>query len=74
MDDTSLPDEIRRMSVSDRLLLVEGIWDSIVEECQGLPLTSAQQDELDRRLNNSEAEVLEGIPWDEFVRRLRAKT
>ena len=39
---------IERLSVEERLSLVEEIWDSIAE---ATPLTEAQREELDRRMN-----------------------
>ena len=43
-------DEIRRLSVAERLKLVEDIWDSIVEATGDPALTEAQRLELRRRL------------------------
>jgi putative addiction module component (TIGR02574 family) len=40
----------RQLSVEDRLALAQQLWDSIAEEVNRLPLTSAQQQEIDRRL------------------------
>lgn len=43
-------DEIRRLPVSERLKLVEDIWDSIVETSRDPAITEAQRLELRRRL------------------------
>jgi len=40
-----------KLSVPERIQLVEDIWDSIAEVPEELPLTAAQQAELDRRLD-----------------------
>jgi putative addiction module component (TIGR02574 family) len=45
-----LPDEIRVLSVDDRLRLAEQIWDSVVDDQAQFELTSAQKSELERRL------------------------
>ncbi len=42
---------IDRLSVADRLILVEELWDSIAA---ATPLTDAQRAELDRRLADHE--------------------
>lgn len=41
--------EIASWSVDERLRLVEAIWDTIAAAPQNLELTTAQQDELERR-------------------------
>jgi putative addiction module component (TIGR02574 family) len=41
---------IDQLSVADRILLVEEIWDSIVATPEQVPLTEAQIAELDERL------------------------
>jgi len=54
MADSSLPPEIRELPVSERIDLVEAIWDSIVEDQGRVELTDAQKAELDRRLAKRE--------------------
>ena len=49
MPQSSLPPEIRDLPVSERVMLVERIWDSIVEDEGAFELTDAQKAELDRR-------------------------
>ena len=41
--------EIQALSVSDRLQLLEEIWDSLVETPEAVPVTDAQRRELARR-------------------------
>ena len=57
--------EILRLSVPDRIELVEAIWDSIVKNPGALPVTEAQQHELDRRLAEYRASPEEGRTWEE---------
>lgn len=52
---------IERLSVEERISLVEEIWDSIAE-CT--PLTEAQRLELDRRLQDHEANPDDVVPWE----------
>lgn len=59
--------EYVKLSVPERIQLVEDIWDSIAEMPEELPLTEAQQVELDRRLNAYRLNPEEGSPW-EYVR------
>ena len=53
---------IERLSVEERLALVEELWDSIAE---ATPLTSAQHAELERRLAEHEANPGDVISWEE---------
>lgn len=56
---------IDRLSVEDRLLLVEEIWDSIAQTQQTVPLTESQQQELDRRLRDHEQTPDDVVSWEE---------
>ena len=52
---------IERLSVEERISLVEEIWDSIAE---ATPLTEAQRLELDSRLEDHEANPNDVVPWE----------
>ncbi|MEX2198410.1 MAG: addiction module protein [Burkholderiales bacterium] len=52
---------IERLSVEERIALVEEIWDSIAE---ATPLTQAQRRELDRRLQDHEANPDDAVSWE----------
>lgn len=70
MTDSTLPPEIRSLSISQRLDLVEQIWDSIFEDEDAFELTAAQSAELDRRICLHEESPDRGIPWEEVKKRL----
>jgi putative addiction module component (TIGR02574 family) len=70
MAPSSLPPEIRELPVSDRIDLVEQIWDSILEDQDEFDLTDAQRAELDRRLAAHESASNRGVPWEEVKKRL----
>lgn len=57
-------EEIRKLPVEERLQLVEDIWDTIVNEHADLPLTPAQEKELDRRLAAHRADPDTAQPWE----------
>ena len=46
--------DIAELSIAERIQLAEDLWDSILEQQEQLPLSPAQQQELDRRLENYE--------------------
>jgi putative addiction module component (TIGR02574 family) len=68
--DTNPLSEILKLSVSERIQLVEDIWDSIAAETDTLPLTDAERAELDRRLADAEANPGVGTPWGDVKARL----
>ena len=57
--------KILKLDVSDRIELVEAIWDSIVENPGALPFTEAQKHELDRRLAEYRVNPKAGRTWEE---------
>ena len=63
---------ILQLSVAERIQLVEDIWDSIVAMPESLPVTEAQQQELDRRLEAHRANPTAGVPWHEVKKRIRS--
>jgi putative addiction module component (TIGR02574 family) len=62
---------IDRMSVPERLSLIEEIWDSIVAAQETFPIPEWHKQELDRRLAACEANPDAGSPWEEVKARLR---
>jgi putative addiction module component (TIGR02574 family) len=62
---------IDRLSVAERLLRVEEIWDSIADEGNDLPLTESQKADLDRRIAAYDADRTAGSTWEEVKARLR---
>jgi putative addiction module component (TIGR02574 family) len=58
------------MPLSERLDLVEQIWDSILEDERQFQLTDAQKAELDRRLALHESSPGRGDSWETVRARL----
>ncbi len=58
------PIDLRGLSVSERMQLVEDLWDSIAAETGELPLTEAQTLELERRLAEMERDPESGETWE----------
>ena len=63
--------EIRKLSLAERILLLEEVWDSIADEPEAWELTQDQQDELDRRVSAYEANPKNTFTWDEVKAGLR---
>ena len=55
-------DDICRLSPEERLALISQLWDSLGED--QVPLTPAQEAELERRLSQLEDDRKHGVSWD----------
>ncbi|MBW4660399.1 MAG: addiction module protein [Drouetiella hepatica Uher 2000/2452] len=62
--------EISQLSIAERIQLAEDLWDSILERQDELPLSDAQKQELDRRLENYQQSPTSGSTWEEVKQRL----
>ncbi len=67
-------DEIRKLSVPEKLALVEEIWDSISRDPVSMPISEAQLVEARRRLSEHDSDPTTAVPWEEAEARLRSKT
>ena len=63
--------EIDELTADERLDLIERLWDSLRAAPGNLPLTKAQEAELDRRLDELDRDGPSGIPWDEVAQQIR---
>ena len=63
MSSVSIP-EILKLSVAERIRLIEAIWDTIEASPDSLPLTDAQRQELDRRLADHQDHPNEARSWE----------
>jgi putative addiction module component (TIGR02574 family) len=62
--------DISELSIAERIQLAEDLWDSILEQQEELPLSQAQQQELDRRLENYKKNPTNGSSWEDVKKRL----
>lgn len=63
---SNLTEEAKKLSIAERINLVEEIWDSIAEENGCFELSEAQKEELDRRLESFRADPSRGRTWEEI--------
>ena len=72
---TNLPTQINvsELSLPERILLVQDIWDSIVAEQVTVGLSDAQEAELDRRLEEHKNSPGDVVPWQDVKESLREK-
>jgi len=70
---SSLLDEIRKLSLSERIQLVEDVWDSIAAEGEEFPIPESHRVELARRREEHRQNREDVIPWEEVRRQLWAE-
>lgn len=64
---------IDRLSIAERIILVEEIWDSIAAEEPTPELSDSLRDELDRRISAHEADPASGASWPEVKARILSR-
>jgi putative addiction module component (TIGR02574 family) len=62
--------KILKLPVEERLRLIESIWDSIAADPSCVPLTDAQREELDRRLDDLDVDGPSGLPAEQVLAKL----
>lgn len=65
MTTTNLTAAIRKLSIEERLQLIEEIWDSLDDEQDAPGLTEAQRLELDRRLDDAGRFPEDSMDWED---------
>ena len=63
-------DQLRRLPVSERIQLVEDLWDTIAVDSDSVRLSGAQATELDRRLDRFDESPNEGVEWGTLKSRI----
>ena len=61
---------IDQLSLAERILLVEEIWDGIAAEGEALEVLQSHKDELDRRIAEHAADPNSGASWKDVKNQL----
>jgi putative addiction module component (TIGR02574 family) len=69
LDETSIVD----LSPSEKLQLVEDLWDDLAATPEVVPVHDWQKDELDRRKANVLRNPASGLSWQEIQSRVRSR-
>ena len=70
---STLLDEIRNLSLAERIQLVEDVWDSIAAEAEEFPLPDSHREELAHRREEHRRSPEDVVPWEEVRRQLWAE-
>lgn len=63
--------DLLELSVSERILPVESLWESIAMQPENMPMAKARREGLDRRLAALQRGELKTTAWEDVRRRLR---
>ena len=63
--------QVDKLSINERLLIVESIWDSILSAQNSLEVSEQQKDELDKRYKDYKENPEDNTSWNEGKRRLQ---
>jgi len=61
------------LSPSEKLQLVEDLWDDLAGTPEAVPVHDWQKDELARRKANLTSNPASGLSWDEVKQRIRRR-
>jgi putative addiction module component (TIGR02574 family) len=61
------------LSASEKLQLVENLWDDLASSPEAVPIHQWQRDELARRKQNLMKHSALGVSWEEAKRRIRSR-
>ena len=65
--------EIARLTVPEKILLLEDLWDSIADEESSVPVPASHREELDRRLAEYEKDPGNLLTLEELRGRVEAR-
>ena len=65
--------DFSKLSVPERIQLVQDLWDSVHDDAQTFGLTVEQREEIRRRLRELKSGQVQGIAWDALRKSLLAE-
>ena len=63
---------VKSLSRDEQFDLLDQLWESLGRDPEAFPMSDSQREELDRRLDELEAEGPTGLSWEEVVAQIRA--
>ena len=72
MENIKVTDTLK-LSIPERIQLVEDIWDTIASETDSVELTENEKKIIDERLEAYHKNPDDGSPWDEVYKRVVSK-
>ena len=74
MSTEALLSEVRKLAVDQRIRFIEDVWQTIGEDDPNALLDDGLRAELDRRLEDLQANPAAGSPWEDVKQRILGKS
>ena len=71
--DPSIISKIKKLSLQDRLSIVEDIWGSILLSNEDLPISEKRKTDLDKRYQDYQNNPQKGASWEDVKKRIESK-
>lgn len=68
-----LTEDLKKLSKPEKLLLINDLWDDIIQDPSDIPLPSEQKNKLDQRYAEFLEDPDQGSSWDAFKKELKKK-
>lgn len=65
--------DLKRLSIAERIELVEDLWDTIAESPEMVETSEEQKQLLDKRLESFSKSPKSGSSWEEVKKRVRGQ-
>lgn len=65
--------DLKKLSKSEKILLINDLWDDVAGSEDDMPLSENTEELLDRRYEAFQATPNEGLPWAEVKKKIRAE-
>ncbi len=65
--------QVMKLSIPERIQLVEDIWDTITEAPDEVPLSEQKKAELEKRLEAHQRNPAEAAPAETVLKRIRSR-
>lgn len=73
MSDNPKPFDYAHLTIPERILLAQELWDSVYELAADIPLSESEREELERRWVAYETGTMTASTWPEVKQRLLSK-
>jgi putative addiction module component (TIGR02574 family) len=67
------PKSVFDLSPSEKLQLIEDLWDDLASNPEDVPIHDWQKEEVERRKANLKNAPGSGLSWEEVTRQIRAR-
>lgn len=69
-----LTEDLKKLTKPEKLLLINDLWDDIIQDPSDIPLSSEQNQKLDQRYAEFLEDPDQGSPWKAFKKELKKKS